>query len=126
MGAERLGERIRLTVADEGPGIPDADLPRVFERFYRVDKSRTRGTRDPGGTGLGLAIVKHLIELHGGKVTRREPARGRGGVHDRAAARERRTLTSCALGSGCRLGRAFASYAQIWSGLSPSLSRTRR
>ena len=69
MGAERLGQRIRLTVADEGPGIPDADLPRVFERFYRVDKSRTRGTRDPGGTGLGLAIVKHLIELHGGKVT---------------------------------------------------------
>ena len=69
MGAERLGQRIRLTVADQGPGIPDADLPRVFERFYRVDKSRTRGTRDPGGTGLGLAIVKHLIELHGGKVT---------------------------------------------------------
>jgi two-component system phosphate regulon sensor histidine kinase PhoR len=69
MGAERHGLRIHLTVADEGPGIPEADLPRVFERFYRVDKSRTRATRDPGGTGLGLAIVKHLIELHGGKVT---------------------------------------------------------
>jgi two-component system, OmpR family, phosphate regulon sensor histidine kinase PhoR len=56
---------VRLVVSDEGPGIPDQDLPRVFERFYRVDKSRAR---DPGGTGLGLAIVKHLVELHGGTV----------------------------------------------------------
>jgi two-component system, OmpR family, phosphate regulon sensor histidine kinase PhoR len=69
MAAERRGARIGLVVSDPGPGIPDADLPRLFERFYRVDKSRTRGTRDPGGTGLGLAIVKHLVELHGGKVT---------------------------------------------------------
>jgi two-component system phosphate regulon sensor histidine kinase PhoR len=68
LGAERVGERIRLTVSDEGPGIPEADLPRIFERFYRVDKSRTRGTRDPGGTGLGLAIVKHIVEAHGGRV----------------------------------------------------------
>ena len=64
-----VGHRIRLTVADDGPGIPEADLPRIFERFYRVDKSRTRAARDPGGTGLGLAIVKHLIELHGGRAT---------------------------------------------------------
>jgi signal transduction histidine kinase len=69
MGSERRGARIVLLVIDSGPGIPDADLPRVFERFYRVDKSRTRGVRDPGGTGLGLAIVKHLIELHRGRVT---------------------------------------------------------
>ncbi len=69
MGAERVGQKMRLIVSDAGPGIPEADLPRIFERFYRVDKSRTRATRDPGGTGLGLAIVKHLIELQGGRVT---------------------------------------------------------
>ena len=69
MSSARHGNRIHLVVADSGPGIPEADLPRLFERFYRVDKSRTRGERDPGGTGLGLAIVKHLIELHRGRVT---------------------------------------------------------
>ena len=60
------GDRVLLSVGDYGPGIPEADLGRVFERFYRVDKSRTR---DPGGTGLGLSIVRHLVELHGGKVS---------------------------------------------------------
>jgi two-component system phosphate regulon sensor histidine kinase PhoR len=63
--AVREGSRVAIAITDEGPGIPEDDLSRVFERFYRVDKSRAR---DPGGTGLGLAIVKHLVELHGGTV----------------------------------------------------------
>jgi two-component system, OmpR family, phosphate regulon sensor histidine kinase PhoR len=65
LGARVENDRVLLTVGDYGPGVPDADLGRVFERFYRVDKSRTR---DPGGTGLGLSIVRHLVELHGGRV----------------------------------------------------------
>jgi signal transduction histidine kinase len=57
--------RAVLQVADTGEGIPAGELPRVFERFYRVDKARTRQT---GGTGLGLAIVRHVAEAHGGTV----------------------------------------------------------
>jgi two-component system, OmpR family, phosphate regulon sensor histidine kinase PhoR len=65
---------VAVDVIDEGPGIPEEDRARVFERFYRVDKSRAR---DPGGTGLGLAIVKDLIELHGGRVSvANRPERG--------------------------------------------------
>ena len=71
--ARRQGEAVAITVADHGPGIPAGDLPRIFERFYRVDRSRTR---DPGGTGLGLSIVRHLVELHGGKVTAANRAGG--------------------------------------------------
>jgi two-component system phosphate regulon sensor histidine kinase PhoR len=60
------GEYVRVSVADTGIGIPFKDLPRIFERFYRVDEARTR---EQGGTGLGLAIVKHIVQLHGGNVS---------------------------------------------------------
>ncbi len=63
--ARRTGERLETRVCDSGPGIAAADLPHIFDRFYRADKSRTRAT---GGTGLGLAIVRSLVELHRGEV----------------------------------------------------------
>ena len=63
--ARRDGEQTRIEVADDGPGIPSAQLDRVFERFYRIDTARSR---EAGGTGLGLSIVKHLVAAHGGQV----------------------------------------------------------
>jgi signal transduction histidine kinase len=67
----------RLLVSDNGAGIPAEALPRVFDRFYRVDKSRSSAT---GGSGLGLAICKAMVEAHGGENPRGEPARPGNGV----------------------------------------------
>src|SRR6266487_1963671 len=91
---ELRGDDVALSVSDNGVGVGQNDLPRIFERFYRADKARSR---ELGGTGLGLAIVKHIAQLHGGRV-KAESQLGRGttvrvllpvsGARDRAAVTE--------------------------------------
>ena len=66
IGMAVKGDTVRISVKDQGPGIPDDEQDRIFERFYRVDPARSRQT---GGTGLGLSIVKHIVGQHGGEVT---------------------------------------------------------
>ena len=67
-------DKVVIKVQDTGIGIPQEDIPRLFERFYRVDKGRARKT---GGTGLGLSIVKHIVLLYGGSISlKSEPGKG--------------------------------------------------
>ena len=95
MRASAAGHEVTVEVDDEGPGIPEEDLARVFERFYRGDGRRGA---DGGGAGLGLAIARWIVELHGGTITRRAPRAARqphgrdaagGALRDRAAVRAR-------------------------------------
>ena len=76
--AERDGEEVALRVRDRGCGAPAQSLPRLFERFYRVDKARSR---DLGGTGLGLSIVKHIMSVHGGAASVKSEV-GKGSVFE--------------------------------------------
>jgi two-component system phosphate regulon sensor histidine kinase PhoR len=66
ISATDAGKMLKISVTDSGMGIPAKDLPRIFERFYRVDEARGR---DQGGTGLGLSIVKHIVQAHGGTLS---------------------------------------------------------
>jgi signal transduction histidine kinase len=74
ISADQNGEHVVIRVTDDGPGIPECDLSRLFEPFFRVDRSRSKST---GGYGLGLAISKRIVEAHGGTITvRNDPCRG--------------------------------------------------
>ena len=75
ISARRVGDEVQISVTDTGIGISPEHLPRIFDRFYRVDKSRSRAG---GGSGIGLTIAKHLVEAHGGRIWAESEGRGHG------------------------------------------------
>jgi two-component system phosphate regulon sensor histidine kinase PhoR len=102
VGVRREGRMLEGWVADDGPGVGPADQPRIFERFYKADRTRTAG----GGTGLGLAIARHIVEGHGGEI-RVESEEGRGAtfaftipISDAAHAPATVTAPAAASGAG--------------------------
>ncbi|KXU34125.1 hypothetical protein AXK11_08765 [Cephaloticoccus primus] len=88
---------VEICVRDNGAGIPAEDLPHIFERFYRVDKGRSRAQ---GGTGLGLSIVKHIVQLHGGRVW----AESRSGAHPAGKRAPSAEAAPCAAGAATGKG----------------------
>jgi len=76
VSARAVGQDVWLAVTDQGPGIDPADLPNFFERFWKGDRSRTRGGATSSGSGLGLSIVRQIVELHGGRVQASLPDEG--------------------------------------------------
>lgn len=76
VSAQRRGGELRIVIKDNGIGIPPEHLPHIFDRFYRVDKSRSRASG--GGSGIGLTIARHLVEAHGGRLQAESEGEGRG------------------------------------------------
>ena len=77
VSAKQVGDEVQFLVQDTGRGIPPGDLPHIFDRFYRVDKSRARAS---GGSGIGLTISRHIVEAHGGRIWAESQGAGRGSV----------------------------------------------